>query len=281
MAPGNYSLYAIQSGAPKFLIDKPEAITVQSGPNAGNSTGNNFELPGRQAKFLTIADLLVTAPGQSSRSPANSLTVAVEPGQTQQWYSILAGWTGYKNLSIQLSTNKTQITLTATDNQNQQFRGTLNANDAKLVKWLGNEGTAYLLRIDASPAQFGLQPVVSGASSTTGGSGEGESSTSSRRRRLRRHWRAGRVRPAPVSRLAASGSAPVSTTLASDAVTGTGRRRAGCGCGPNAGHNFCRSRPPPSPTRVGSWPRWTSPRFRGGSRIGDGRGRRAFLSGGG
>ena len=216
LAPGNYSLYAIQSGAPKFLIDKPEALTIQSGFSAGNSTGNNFELPGRQAKFMTIADLLVTAPRQSSHSPANSLSVAVEAGQTQQWYSILAGWTGYKDLGVQLSTNKAQITLTATNTQNQQFRGTLNANDTKLVKWLGSEGTAYLLRIDANPTQFNLQPVVSGASTTTGGAGEGEWTPPAAARVASPLAESSQV---PVSLLATSDAPRVSTTLASDAVT--------------------------------------------------------------
>ncbi len=115
--------------------------------------------------------MLVTAPRQSSRSPANSLMAAIEPGHTQQWYSLAAGWTGYKNLSLELSQNKNQITLTATNNQNQQFRGTLNANDKKLVKWLGSEGTAFLLRIDAGPAQFNLQPVTASNSSSTSGWG--------------------------------------------------------------------------------------------------------------
>jgi hypothetical protein len=40
-----------------------------------------------------------------------------------------------------------------------------------MVKWLGSEGTAYLLRIDAGPTEFNLQQVVT---NTTGGSGEGE-----------------------------------------------------------------------------------------------------------
>jgi hypothetical protein len=208
-------VFAIQSGAPKFLIDKPEAITVESDFSDGDSTGNTFELPGRQAKFMTIADLLVTAPRQSSRSPANSLSVAVEPGQTQQWYAILAGWTGYKDLGVQLSTNKAQITLTATNTLDQPFRGTLNANDTNLVKWLGSEGTAYLLRIDASPAQFGLQPVVSEASSTTDGAGEGESLAAAVAPVASRMAESSQV---PVS-LTTSGSPPVSTTLASDAAS--------------------------------------------------------------
>ncbi len=215
LAPGDYSVFAIQSGAPKFLIDKPEAITVESDFSDGDSTGNTFELPGRQAKFMTIADLLVTAPRQSSRSPANSLSVAVEPGQTQQWYAILAGWTGYKDLGVQLSTNKAQITLTATNTLDQPFRGTLNANDTSVVKWLGSEGTAYLLRIDASPAQFGLQPVVSGSSSTAGGAGEGESSARAVAPVASRMAESSQV---PVS-LTTSGSPPVSTTLASDAAS--------------------------------------------------------------
>ncbi len=174
MAPGNYSLYAIQAGAPKFLIDQPNAVTVESDFSAGDSTENNFELPGRQAKFLTIADFLVTAPRQTSRSPANSLTLAVVPGQTQEWYSILSGWTGYTNLSLQLSANKAQLTLTATNAQNQQFSGSLNAGNPNLVKWLGSEGTAFLLRVDAGPDQFGLQPVVSETAAAADESGEGE-----------------------------------------------------------------------------------------------------------
>jgi cyclophilin family peptidyl-prolyl cis-trans isomerase len=170
LAPGSYTLHTIQAAAPKFLIDQPNTLAVQSDFSAGNSTGNNFELPGRQARFMTIADLLVTAPGQSSHSPANSLTVAIEPGQSQQWYSIGAGWTGYKNLNVQLSSNRSLISLTATNAQGQQFSGALNASDPMLVKWLGSDAAAYLIRIDAGPTHFNLQPVPNAAAS--GGEGE-------------------------------------------------------------------------------------------------------------
>ncbi len=61
LAPGEYSVYALQSGAPKFLIDAADPITIESESDDGNSTGNVISIPGRQAKFLTIADLLVTA----------------------------------------------------------------------------------------------------------------------------------------------------------------------------------------------------------------------------
>lgn len=170
LAPGNYTVHTIQAGAPKFLIDQPSTLTVESDFDAGDSAGNNFELPGRQARFLTIADLLVTAPKQSSHSPADALTVAIEPGKTQQWYAVAAGWTGYKNLSVALSSNREQITLSATNTQNQQYSGTLNGNDTRLVKWLANEGSSYLVRIDAGPTHFNLQPVAS--STATGGEGE-------------------------------------------------------------------------------------------------------------
>jgi cyclophilin family peptidyl-prolyl cis-trans isomerase len=171
LAPGNYTVHTIQAAAPRFLIDQPNTLAVESDFSAGNSVGNDFALPGRQARFLTIADLLVTAPRQSTHSPAESVTVAIEPGQTrQQWYSIAAGWTGYQDLSLTLSSNRAQFTLTATDTQNQQFNGTLNANDTRLVKWLGSEGSAYLVRIDAGPTQFNLQPVPNG----TAAGGEGE-----------------------------------------------------------------------------------------------------------
>jgi len=173
LAPGQYSVYAVQNGAPRFLIDAADPIVVESESDDGNSTENIISVPGRQAKFLTIADLLVTAPRQSSRSPAHSLLAAVEPGKTQEWYSIEAGWAGYKSLSVQLSEAKDQITLSATDSQNQEWSGTLNANNTNLVKWLGSEGTAYLLRMDAGPAEFNLQLVTtSNDSSTSGGEGE-------------------------------------------------------------------------------------------------------------
>ncbi len=173
LAPGEYSVYALQSGAPTFLIDASDPLTIESGADDSSSTGNTLNVPGRKAKFLTIADLLVTAPRQSSRSPANSLLSAVEPGKTQDWYSIEAGWAGYKSLTVGLSADKNQLTLTATDSQSQQWTGTLNANDTKRVKWLGSEGTAYLLRIDAGPTEFNLQPkTTSNTSSTAGGEGE-------------------------------------------------------------------------------------------------------------
>lgn len=174
LAPGEYTVHTIQAGAPAFLVDQPSTLTVRSDFAASDSTGNNFELPGLKAPFLTIADLLVTAPGQSSLSPSDALRVAVEPGQTQQWYSIAAGWTGYEDIRVQLSSGRDQITVTATGGQNQQFRGTLDANNTSLVKWLASENSAYLLRIDAGPVQIGLQPVANGPAS--GGEGESPSS---------------------------------------------------------------------------------------------------------
>lgn len=170
LAPGDYTVHTIQAAAPKFLIDQPNTLTVESDFDAGDSPGNNFELPGRQARFLTIADLLVTAPKQSSQSPADSLTVAVEPGKTQQWYAIAAGWTGYKDLSVALSSDRDEITVSATDTQDQQYSGMLNGNDTRLVKWLASQDSAYLLRIDAGPSQFNLQPVAN--PTATGGEGE-------------------------------------------------------------------------------------------------------------
>lgn len=189
LAPGQYSVYAIQNGAPKFLIDAADPITIQSETDDGNSTANVISIPGRQAKFLTIADLLVTAPRQSPRSPANSLTVAVEPevlaagtaaakASIQHWYSINAGWTGYTALEIKLSGSKSQFALSATDSQGRQFTGSVDAGNTKLVKWLGSEGNAYLIRIDAGPSEFNLQQVVT---NTSGGFGEGEFAAASTR----------------------------------------------------------------------------------------------------
>lgn len=221
LAPGQYSVYAIQNGSPKFLIDAADPITIQSESDDGNSTGNIISIPGRQAKFLTIADLLVTAPRQSSRSPANSLTVAVEPevlaaGTTaaqasiQHWYSINAGWTGYTALETKLSANKSQLTLSATDSQGRQFTGSVNAVNTKLVKWLGSEGNAYLIRIDAGPSEFNLQQVVT---ETSDESGEGEFAAASP------GSAASAVQPrAAVSPLATSAVA-VSPSAAGDSVT--------------------------------------------------------------
>ena len=171
LAPGSYRVHTNYAATPRFLIVQPNTIDIQSDFSEGDSTGNHFALPGRKAQFLTIADLLVTAPGQSSLSPPDSVTVAVEPGRTQDWYSISAGWSGYKQMSLQLSSDRSRITLTATNSQDQQFSGSLEATNANLVKWLGREDGAYLIRIDAGPSHFGMQPAANAAAS----GGEGES----------------------------------------------------------------------------------------------------------
>jgi hypothetical protein len=175
LAPGSYT---VQTHSLAFLIDSTVMEkAVQSELDDGDTFGVDFEYPGRKAQHMSLSDMLITAPNQSPLSVAHSVVVAIEPGDTQLWYLHQSGWDDYIQGSFELSEDLTEITITATESDGDQVRGTVDASDANLVRWLAREGDAYLLRITASPSEIDFQPVVDAAAQGDGeAEGEGPSS---------------------------------------------------------------------------------------------------------
>jgi cyclophilin family peptidyl-prolyl cis-trans isomerase len=170
LAPGSYT---IESHSLAFLIDGGVMeLLVQSELDDGDTTGLDFEYLGRKANHMALSDLLVTAPNQSPLSVDHSVVVAIEPGGSQLWYLRESGWDEYVDGEFQLSEDQTEITLTATESDGDRVRGTIDATDSSLVRWLAREGDAYLMRITASPDKFDFQPANDGSQ---GGEAEGES----------------------------------------------------------------------------------------------------------
>jgi len=165
--PGAYMVEA----DPPFLTPIEAEVQVASG---GNATANPPNV-GREARFIGIADFRADAPGQSLLSPPNAILAAVTPGGAQaagegehdsgqnpgeqHWYSIEAGWSDYLDVQVQLSNDASQITLIADAIDGHQYRVTISATDAQLVRFLGREGDAYLVRLTVDPGSLDWQHV--------------------------------------------------------------------------------------------------------------------------
>ena len=165
--PGAYMVEA----DPPFLTPIETEVQVESGGNAAATPST----VGREARFIGIADFRADAPGQSLLSPQNAILAAVTPGVAQaagegehdsgqnlgeqHWYSIEAGWSDYLDVQVQLSNDGSQITLIADAIDGHQYRVTISATDAQLVKFLGREGDAYLIRLTVDPASLDWQHV--------------------------------------------------------------------------------------------------------------------------
>jgi large repetitive protein len=157
LAPGSYQL--LTNSAP-FLLQSNTVLTVESGDEDGSSLNNNFNSIARNPATLSIMDFLARAPRQSSISPSNSVMIAAQAGGPQDWYSYQAGWQDYTQLQSQLSSDASQLTLTAVHSSGQQYQGTVALNESSYVKRLANSGGAHLIRIDAGATQLGMQPVT-------------------------------------------------------------------------------------------------------------------------
>jgi len=157
LAPGSYQL---KTNAEPFLVQSNTVLTVVSGDGDGSSLNNNFNSIARDPATLSIADFLARAPGRSAISPSNSVLVAAQAGSPQSWYSFQSGWQDYTQLQAHLSSDASQLTLTAIHSNGQQYQGTVALNASSYVKRLANSGGAHLVRIDAGPTQLGMQPVA-------------------------------------------------------------------------------------------------------------------------
>ncbi len=165
LAPGNYT---ITTGPAVFLQEADLELTIESADDDGDSPNNDFIIPRRDPAYVSIADFLTRAPGQSSISPQDSVMIAAEAGGAQRWYSYQAGWQNYMQLETELSEDATQLTLNATDNDGQQYQGTVSLADSSKVKHLGESNGSHLFRIDAGPQELNLQPVAASSATTSG-----------------------------------------------------------------------------------------------------------------
>ena len=168
LAPGTYQL---SHGQLPFLIDSTPSMMIQSAPADGDSTDNDFQPLGRQAAFLSIADFLASAPGQSMHSPDNAILAALVPGEAQAWFVTEAGWEDTVDGEIRLSEDGSEITVRTTETDGTVQEGTIASENTQLVKVLGRSGDNVLVRIYGGPSDLGMEPVVSGSSSS-GGEGE-------------------------------------------------------------------------------------------------------------
>jgi len=144
--PGSY----IVEADPPFLAPIEAEVEVASGENVVVNPSIV-----RESLYITIADFLSTAPGQSSLAPEHAILAAVTPGAAQHdWYSIEAGWEGYTDFTVKLSADGNTITLTATRPDGQPYEATIPADDAG-VEFMGREDDARLVRITVEPSSDG------------------------------------------------------------------------------------------------------------------------------
>lgn len=158
LAPGTYEI--VKAALP-FLNDSPATRTVQSTLADGDSMANNIPV-GTTLKsgIVDIRDFL----GSARR---RKLSVAVAPGNTQEWYHSQSGWNNVNNLSVQLNSAGTQLTIKAVNSSNQNVQATLPTTDSR-VETKANENGMRLFHIKATAAQLNFSVVTA--------SGEGESS---------------------------------------------------------------------------------------------------------
>ena len=156
LAPGSYQ---IETDSAPFLVLPSTALNVDSADEDGDNLDLDFPSAARDPSTIGIADFLARAPGQSSLSPADSVLVAVHPGNQQHWYSYQAGWQGYTQLEIELDADASLLSVQAVASNGQLYQGTVAMNNAAYIKRLANADDSHLLRIDAGPEQLGLQPV--------------------------------------------------------------------------------------------------------------------------
>jgi cyclophilin family peptidyl-prolyl cis-trans isomerase len=157
LAPGTYKIN--RTSAAFLLDDGVMEITIDSEMDDDDHTGTTFQFSGRKAQFMSIADLLVTAPQQSPLYPAHSVTIAAEPGGDLHWYSVLAGWEDYVSCEFELSEDRDELTVTAVDEAGDEYTATVDTTDSSLVKWLGKDNGVYLLRLDGGPDDIELEAV--------------------------------------------------------------------------------------------------------------------------
>jgi hypothetical protein len=163
LAPGQYEL---AKPAQPFLLADSTVLTVTSALTDVDSTNNDFAVSGRKAAFISIADFLVTAPGQSAMAPTDAILVSTrvdnetlddgEDAKVQDWYSLEAGWVGFKSVDIHLTENPDTVHVVAYKNDGARLHRDLSFDDTQHVQFLGQDGDAYLLRVIGSSTALNM-----------------------------------------------------------------------------------------------------------------------------
>lgn len=157
LAPGNYE---ISKPALPFLNDATSQLRVQSAQADGDSMTNNIGVGTTlRSSIVDIRDFLGSARHRK-------LSVAVAPGSTQNWYHSQSGWNNLNNMTVQLNSAGTQLTINAVNNSNQNIQTQLPLTDSR-VETRANQNGTMLLHVRATAAQLNFTVV--------GTAGEGES----------------------------------------------------------------------------------------------------------
>ncbi len=173
----------ITQDQPVFLTDGIDTVGNQGGTVANDAisvelaedtvgTGNNFGERGREASYITIIDFLastIQASSQTSSTPGQGLTTAVQPGGDELWYILGSGWTGFTSADIATSADAEEILVNVSQPDSTQHEAAITPETDTLFRWLGTSDSARLGLYSGSSSDMDVQPVTSG--------GEGESVT--------------------------------------------------------------------------------------------------------
>lgn len=157
--PGDYKVTETQ---PDFLIDGgSNSLSFKIATEGSTSGGHDFGELGRRAQFIKLSELF----GSTSRS-----RVMVSVGSSAQtWSQLSGGWEDYKSVNVSLSSDRSNVTVTATDASDKKYKATVPVSDSKRVRLLGNEGTKDLVQLLGSPTNYALLAVGNTAPSFTKG----------------------------------------------------------------------------------------------------------------
>ncbi|MFO1064627.1 MAG: tandem-95 repeat protein [Pirellulales bacterium] len=163
-APGTYT---ITRDALPFLDDQAETLSVVSAATDTSNLTLQSQVGSLQSQFISIRDFL-------GSSFLNRLTVAVAPGQSQAWYAVGDGYTGFSNIKATMNADASSLVLTAVNSSNQNVQATLPmTGSSSRVTVSGTDGAHRLLKVRGTASDLGFT-VVTGSSTA---SGEGEASS--------------------------------------------------------------------------------------------------------
>ncbi len=143
LAPGTYE---IKVDNLPFLTQGTTSLTIVSGENDGNSTGNRLQLGTIRAQYVDIRDFL-------GRSLGRGFYVAAETDATNQaWLAPQGTWTNFRSISAKLTS--TNLAITGTKADNSSFSKSIALTEAKRVDQVASNGSMRLLRVYAEPADL-------------------------------------------------------------------------------------------------------------------------------
>lgn len=150
---GNYELGNIVPGNYTLTPEKLDFFTAVSDTLQFNvldqSTGdvalNQISVGGLLPQYFDIRDFL------GSR-PKSSLTVALNPDGTQQWFASRGEWGNLSAVTVQASTAGDVLTINTVDKSQQAKTGTVALSNTAQVTQLGQSSSMRLVRIQGTPS---------------------------------------------------------------------------------------------------------------------------------